>query len=123
MEPVWIGRNSHIEDNCVVHMSNVRAKVMVGHGAVLDAATIGEQTFVASNTTINRGATIGSQSVVAAGAVIPDTRTVPPRSFVRGVPATVTPLEDTAVDADAIFDTHSPDIYRDLVRRHDELFE
>lgn len=123
MGPVTIGASSHIEDNCVVHMSDVGENVMIGHSAVLDVAMIGDRTLIASNSTINRETTIGERSIVAAGAVVPDQRDVPPESFVRGVPATVTPLAEMEMDAEEIFDFYSPDVYQDLVARHDDLFE
>jgi carbonic anhydrase/acetyltransferase-like protein (isoleucine patch superfamily) len=123
MGPVEIGAGTHVEDNCVVHMSTVGERVMVGHSVVLDVATVGDRTLVASNSTINREAKIGERSIVAAGAVVPDQREIPPESFVRGVPATVTPLAETDMDPDAIFDFYSPDVYDDLVERHGDLFE
>lgn len=123
MGPVNVGADSHVEDNCTVHMSTVGERVMVGHGVVLDVAGVGDQVLVGSNSTINREAHIGERSIVAAGAVVPDRREIPPESFVRGVPATVTPLAETDMDADAIFDFYSPDVYADLVSRHGSVFE
>ena len=121
--PVHVGKQAHIGDNATIHASTLADRVMVGHGAVLNEATIDEQALVGFNTTINTGATIGSNTVVAAGTVIPDEYDIPPESFVRGVPAEITPLEETTIDAEEIFEMFSSGEYTDLAERHEELFE
>lgn len=121
--PVHVGRQAHIGDNATVHASRIEDRVMVGHGAVLNEATINEQALVGFNATINTGATIGSNSVVAAGTVIPDEYDIPSESFVRGVPGEITPLEQTTIDPDEIFEMFSSGEYTNLANRHEELFE
>lgn len=121
--PVRVGRQSHVGDNATIHASVLADRVMVGHGAVLNEATIEEHTLVGFNATINTGCTIGSGSVVAAGTVVPDEYDVPQSSFVRGVPAETTPLEETGIDAEAVFEEFSSGEYTNLAGRHEELFE
>jgi carbonic anhydrase/acetyltransferase-like protein (isoleucine patch superfamily) len=123
MEPVVVGSGTHVEDNVTVHMSQLGTEIMVGHGVVIDAATVGDGCLLGNNAAINRGTTIGDRCIVAAGAVIPDGRELPPESFVRGVPATVDPLVDSPIDAEGIFEYYSADIYTNLVERYDGLFE
>jgi carbonic anhydrase/acetyltransferase-like protein (isoleucine patch superfamily) len=123
MNSVYVGPDTHVEDNVTVHMSKIGTRVMVGHGVVIDAATIGDQCLLGNNAAINRGVTVGERSIVAAGAVVPDGREVPPESFVRGIPATVEPLSETSINADRVFKRYSPAVYDDLVSRYDDLFE
>lgn len=120
--PVRIGEGSHVGDNAVLHVVDVGDGVMVGHGAVLNDATVEDGALVGFSTTVNTDVTIGAGSVVASGTVIPEGYSVPPESFVRGVPATVTPLEETDIDAEAIFDAYSSGAYTDLAERHTDLF-
>ncbi|QFU81460.1 gamma carbonic anhydrase family protein [Natronorubrum aibiense] len=120
---VRVGRQAHIGDNATIHASTIADRVMVGHGAVLNEATVDEQALIGFNATINTGATIGSSSVVAAGTVIPDEYDIPPESFVRGVPGKITPLEETTIDAEEIFEMFSSGEYTNLAERHEELFE
>jgi len=121
--PVRIGRESHVGDNAVLHASSVGTQVMVGHGAVLNDATVQDGALVGFNTTVNTGVTIGARSIVASGTVVPEEYDVPADSFARGVPARVTPLAETTVDAAQIFDAYSSGEYTDLAERHGDLFE
>lgn len=121
--PVRVGRESHVGDMALLHASTVGDRVMVGHGAVLNDATVEDGALVGINATINTGVTVGAGSIVAAGSVVPEGHDLPERSFARGVPAVVTPLAETTVDADAIFESYSTGEYTDLAARHDDLFE
>lgn len=121
--PVRIGRRTHVGDNATIHASRLEDRVMVGHGAVLNEAIIEEGALVGFNATVNTEATIGGGSVVAAGTVVPDEYDIPPESFARGVPAQITPLEETTIDPEAIFEEFSSGEYTDLAQRHGALFE
>ena len=121
--PVRIGERAHVGDNATVHASRLEERVMVGHGAVLNEAVVEEGTLVGFNATVNTEATIGGGSVVAAGTVIPDEYDIPPESFVRGVPAEITPLSETTIDPEEIFEEFSSGDYTNLAQRHGSLFE
>ncbi|AGB30358.1 isoleucine patch superfamily enzyme, carbonic anhydrase/acetyltransferase [Natrinema pellirubrum DSM 15624] len=121
--PVRVGRETHVGDNATIHASRLASEVMVGHGAVLNETSVEKRSLIGFNATINTGVTIGTGSIVAAGTVVPDEYTIPPDSFVRGVPAEITPLEDTGIDAAAILDDYSSGEYTNLAQRHEELFD
>ncbi|MFB1065947.1 gamma carbonic anhydrase family protein [Natrinema sp. H-ect4] len=121
--PVRIGRETHVGDNATIHVSRLEDEVMVGHGAVLNETTVEERALVGFNATINSDVTIGSGSIVAAGTVVPDGYSIPPESFVRGVPAEITPLAETGIDAAAVLEAFSSGDYTNLAQRHEELFE
>ncbi|WP_246984122.1 gamma carbonic anhydrase family protein [Halorientalis marina] len=120
--PVVVGHQSHVGDNAVLHASELGADVMVGHGAVLNDTVVGDKTIVGFNSTVT-DASIGAGSIVATGTVVPAGYEVPPRSFVRGMPASVTPLEETSIDPDAVFEAYHSGDYTNLAQRHDDLFE
>lgn len=94
---------------------------MTGHGRVLDAA-IAEGVLVGFNATLISEATIGSGSIVATGTVVPAGYDVPPGSFVRATPAQATPLEETTVDPEALFERYSSGACTDPAEHHGELF-
>ncbi len=121
--PVRIGAQAHVGDNATIHASQVADQVMIGHGAVLNEAQVESQALVGFNATLNTGSTVGSGSVVAAGTVVPDDYDIPERSFVRGVPAEITPLEETTIDAEELFEDFSTGGYTNLASRHEDLFE
>ncbi|SDL94367.1 Carbonic anhydrase or acetyltransferase, isoleucine patch superfamily [Halogranum gelatinilyticum] len=120
--PVRIGRESHVGDNATLHASVVGDRVMVGHGAVLNDAVVEDGALVGFNATLNSDVVVGARSVVASGAVVPEGYEIPPESFVRGVPAIVTPLAETTLDPEEIFEQHHSGAYTDLAARHEELF-
>ncbi len=120
--PVRVGRQAHVGDNATIHASTLEPEVMVGHGAVLNEVTVEERALVGFNTTGNTDATIGERSIVAAGTVIPDEYDIPPESFARGVPAEITPLSETGIDPEAIFEEFSSGEYTNLAQRHEDLF-
>lgn len=122
VERVSVGRQAHIGDNATLHGSAVGDQCMVGHGAVLDETAVGEGTLVGFNATLNSESAIGAGSIVAAGTVIQPDHEIPSESFVRGVPAEVTPLAETDIDPAAIRSEYSSGAYTDLANRHDELF-
>jgi carbonic anhydrase/acetyltransferase-like protein (isoleucine patch superfamily) len=119
--PVEIQRESAIGDNATVHVSTVGEKVLVGHGAVLNDSTVEDGALIGFNSTVSE-ATVGSGSIVAMGTVIPPGFDVPPESFVRGMPASVTPLSETEIDPDAVFEAFSSGDFANLAARHDALF-
>ena len=119
--PVRVGRQSAVGDNATLHASEVGSKVMVGHGAVLNDSTVADGALVGFNSTVSEAA-IGAGSIVAMGTVVPPGYEVPPESFVRGMPASVTPLEETKIDPDAVFEAFSSGDYANLAQRHDDLF-
>lgn len=121
--PVAIGEQSHVGDNAVLHASSVGDHAMIGHGAVLNDAYVADGALVGSNATVNTEVTVGEGTIVASGTVVPEGYDIPPDSFARGVPARVTPLAETDVDADAIFEDYSSGAYTDLAGRHEDLFE
>ena len=123
INPVRIGRQSHIGDNAVLHATEVGERAMIGHGAVLNEATVEDGALVGFNATVNTDVTVGARSIVASGSAVPEEYSIPPESFVRGVPATVTPLAETTIDPEETFTEYSSGAYTDLAGRHAELFE
>lgn len=92
--PITIGRNSNIQENCVLHVNfdapcTIGNNVTVGHNAIVHCATIGDNTIVGMGSTVLDGAVVGKECVIGAGAVVPIGMQVPDGSLVVGVPAKV----------------------------------
>ncbi|WP_424018031.1 gamma carbonic anhydrase family protein [Halorientalis pallida] len=119
--PVRVGAQSHVGDNAVLHASTVGDHVMVGHGAVLNDTAVEDGALVGFNSTVTESV-IGEGSIVASGTVVPEGYEVPAQSFVRGMPASVTPLSETTIDPDAVFEAYSSGDYTNLAKRHEDLF-
>ena len=120
--PVRLGTGSAIGDNAVLHASTVQREGMVGHGAVLNESAVERGAMVGFNATVS-DARVGARSIVAMGTVVPSGYEIPPDSFARGTPARVTPLSETDIDRDGVFEQFASGEYAHLVDGHDDLFE
>ncbi|MFZ3571920.1 MULTISPECIES: gamma carbonic anhydrase family protein [unclassified Streptomyces] len=94
VEPITLGADSNIQDNCTVHVdlgfpATIGERVSVGHNAVLHGCTVEDDCLIGMGATVLNGAVIGAGSLVAAQALVPQGMVVPPGSLVAGVPAKV----------------------------------
>lgn len=94
VERITIGAEASVQDNSVLHCDPgypmlVGQRVVVGHGAILHGATIGEGALVGMGSTLLNGCMIGAQSIVAAGSLVTQGKVFPPRSMIMGAPATL----------------------------------
>lgn len=103
-EPICIGENSNVQENCCLHVSGdyplvIGEDVTVGHMVMLHGCTIDDNVLVGMGSIIMDGAHIASDSIVAAGALVTQDKSFPERSLVMGHPArAVRRLSDEEVD-------------------------
>jgi carbonic anhydrase/acetyltransferase-like protein (isoleucine patch superfamily) len=94
---IKIGRNTAVEDNCVIHSGSLSGMrdvvigdyVVIGHGAVTNCSKIGNNSLIGMNSTILHDAEIGDFCVIAAGCMVGQGMKIPDRSFVAGVPGEI----------------------------------
>ena len=91
---IRVGARSNVQDGCVVHVDRgmpaiIGDDVVLGHGAVVHAATVEDGCLIAIRAVVLSGAVIGAGSIVGAGAVVTERTVIPPRSLVLGVPGRV----------------------------------
>ncbi len=91
-ENISIGKNSNVQDNCVLHCTKnypikIGEGVSIGHGAVVHGCEIEDNVLIGMNSTILNGAHIGKNSLVAAGAVVTENHSFPDNSLIIGIPA------------------------------------
>jgi carbonic anhydrase/acetyltransferase-like protein (isoleucine patch superfamily) len=92
IEPLYIGKCSNIQDNCVLHSSNgyplnIGNLVSVGHAAVLHGCKVEDKCLIGMNATVLNGAVINKNSIVGAGAVVTEHHEFPANSLIIGIPA------------------------------------
>jgi carbonic anhydrase/acetyltransferase-like protein (isoleucine patch superfamily) len=88
--PVRIGKNTHIEDNVVIHcVPYIGDNVIFGHGSVINAQRIGNNVLIGMNATIMHDVEIDDFCLIAGGAVVVEGMKIPGNSFVAGVPAKI----------------------------------
>jgi carbonic anhydrase/acetyltransferase-like protein (isoleucine patch superfamily) len=123
MDPIRIGRNTNIQDNCTVHTDfghpvNIGACVTIGHNVVVHGCTIEDNCLIGLGALILTNAVIRRGSLVAAGTVVKEGQEVGPDSLVAGVPARVkralTPNEKNGLE-------RATQIYLDLSRTHQSV--
>jgi carbonic anhydrase/acetyltransferase-like protein (isoleucine patch superfamily) len=122
---ITIGKNSVIEDNCVIHSGSpsfppnidvtVGENVIIGHGAVSNAHKIGNNVVIGMNSTLLHNVEIGDYSIVAAGCVVKEKMKIPEKSFVVGVPAAI---KGKISDEQLWWSKNSPIIYNELARQY-----
>ncbi len=94
LAPIHIGRDTNIQDGCVLHVDEdfplrIGERVTVGHGALLHGCTLEDEVLVGMGATVLNGAHVGQGSLIGAGALLREGERIPPFSLVLGVPATV----------------------------------
>jgi len=101
-ERITIGRNSNVQENCVMHTDigfplDVGADVTIGHQAMLHGCTIGDGSLIGIQAIVLNGAKIGKGCLVGAGALVTEGKEFPDHSLIIGAPAkvarTLTPEE------------------------------
>lgn len=93
-EPVAIGTGTNVQEFTMLHGATLADRVGVGHGAVVDYATVESDALVGIRSAVLRGATVESNCLVAAGALVRQGQTVPEGHLAYGVPAETRPLTD-----------------------------
>ena len=90
--PIRIGKNSNIQDNCVLHCDaggkiEIGENVTVGHGAIVHGCTIGDGCMIGMGSIVLNNAVIGDHSLVGAGALVTSGKVFQEKSLILGSPA------------------------------------
>ena len=95
---IKIGRNTSIEDNCVIHSGTpsspdgdvfIGDRILFGHGATMNGRKIGNNVLIGMNATILHDAEIGSFCIIGAGCLVMQGMKIPDNSFVAGSPGKI----------------------------------
>lgn len=89
---ITIGRNTCIEDNCVVHGYGdltIGSNVIVGHGVIVHGSKIGNFILIGNNATILNDVEIADYSIIGAGCTVAEGMQIPQRSMCVGTPARI----------------------------------
>jgi carbonic anhydrase/acetyltransferase-like protein (isoleucine patch superfamily) len=91
---IVIGRESNIQENCVIHVgiqetAQLGPRSHIGHGAILHSCTFGEHVFVGMGSIIMNGSDIGEGCCIGSGALVTENRVIPPYKLVVGVPGKI----------------------------------
>ena len=124
---IKIGKNTAIEDNCVIHTGSPSSPtgignvtigdgVIIGHGAVLNCRRIGNNVLIGMNSTILHDAEIGNFCIIGAGCLVRQGIKIPDKSFVTGVPGEV----KGEISPQQLLWVQDPQFYAKLVKQYKE---
>ncbi len=120
---IFIGDETCIEDNCVVHAKpdgscRIGNKVTVGHAAILHGCTIRDWALIGMGAVVGQGAEVGEWGVVGEGAVVPHGRSIPGRKVAVGVPAkVVSDVKDEFIKTWTEYKSWYPELARTVYRK------
>ena len=122
---IKIGRNSAVEDNCVIHSGSISGvvdvvigdNVILGHGAVLNCRKIGSNVLIGMNSTVLHDVEIGDFCIIAAGCLISQGMKIPDNSFVAGVPGKI---KGEASAQQLWWTRANPEAYPNLAKQYKE---
>lgn len=94
MAPIKIGKNTNIQDNAVIHVSQgkevvIGDNVTVGHSAIIHSCYIGSNTLIGMGAIVMDNASVGENCIIGAGTLVPNNTIIPDNTVAFGNPAKV----------------------------------
>jgi carbonic anhydrase/acetyltransferase-like protein (isoleucine patch superfamily) len=91
---IEIGNRSNVQENAVIHVDPgfpaiIGHDCIIGHGAIVHGATLGNHVLVGMHATILNGAHIGNYCIIGANALVTEGMQIPDFSIVMGSPAQI----------------------------------
>lgn len=91
---IVVGEYTNIQDNAVLHLADdfpcqLGDFVTVGHGAIVHACRIGNESLIGMGAVVLDGAVVGNQCLIGARALVTQNVQIPDGSLVLGSPARV----------------------------------
>ena len=91
---IWIGKETNIQDNCVLHVDKgqrmiIGNRITIGDGAIVHCKEIGDGTLVGMGAILLSGASVGKGCIIGAGALVTQNMIVPDHSMVIGIPGKI----------------------------------
>jgi carbonic anhydrase/acetyltransferase-like protein (isoleucine patch superfamily) len=91
---VELGEAVSVQENCTIHTQGETAtivgnRVVMGHHALVHAATVEDDVLIGIGASVLSGARVGRFSIIAAHSLVPEGKEIPPYSLVMGTPGKV----------------------------------
>ncbi len=120
---VFVGNESCIEDNCVVHAKpdgacRIGNNVTVGHAAILHGCVVHDWALIGMGAIIAQGAEIGEWTVIGEGALVPRRKSVPGKKIAMGIPAKVVgDVKEEYIKTWTEYKSWYPDLARNVYKK------
>jgi carbonic anhydrase/acetyltransferase-like protein (isoleucine patch superfamily) len=101
-DKIVIGKRTNIQEGVLMHVDFgfpviIGEDNLIGHGAIVHGATMGDGNLIGMRATVLTGAKIGNGCIIGAHALVTENMVVPDGSMVLGTPGKIVktfPLED-----------------------------
>lgn len=105
-DKIYIGARSNIQDGCIVHVDpgapvHIGEDVVVGHGAIVHGATVGDSSLIGMRATLLNNVKVGKGCIIGAHSLLTEGTEIPDYSVVMGIPGKIVKQLKTE-DADKI---------------------
>ena len=103
-DAVILGDRTNVQDGAIVHVDpgfpvQTGHDCIIGHGAILHGASIGNHVLIGMHATVMNGAKIGNYCIIGAHALVPEGMQIPDYSVVMGMPAKIVKsLSETQIE-------------------------
>lgn len=92
LAPIRVGKNTNIQDGCVLHVEPGTPLVLgdgvtVGHGAVLHSCHVGDNSLIGMGAILLNRVRIGKNCVIGAGSLVTQDAVIPDGTMWFGSPA------------------------------------
>ncbi|MFN8281617.1 MAG: gamma carbonic anhydrase family protein [Chitinophagales bacterium] len=93
-DKITIGKRTNIQEGVFIHLDegkpvNIGEDNVVGHGAIIHGATIGNFNLIGMRATILNGAKVGNGCIIGAHALVTENMVIPDGSMVLGSPGKI----------------------------------
>lgn len=93
-DDITIGARSNIQDGCILHVDPgvpvvIGEDVVVGHGAIVHGATVGDNTLIGMRATLLNHVKVGKCCIIGAHSLLTEGTEIPDYSVVMGIPGKV----------------------------------
>ena len=91
---VFIGHNTNVQENTVIHVHHghptvIEDHITIGHKCIIHGCTVKKGSLIGMGTTILDGAVVGENCLIGAGSLIPQGKVIPDNSLAFGNPVKV----------------------------------
>lgn len=101
-DKITIGKRTNVQEGVIMHVDhgspiNIGEDNVIGHGAIIHGATIGNFNLIGMRATILNGAKIGNGCIIGAHALVTENMVIPDGSMVLGTPGKIVktlPIEE-----------------------------
>lgn len=93
-DKISIGKRTNIQEGVIIHLDHGKPVTIgednvIGHGAMIHGATIGNFNLIGMRATVLNGAKIGNGCIIGAHALVTENMVVPDGSMVLGTPGKI----------------------------------